>query len=77
MKKLEKLINKKLSRKELREIEKEHGIYLDKPANPERSANQQFSVYDEDEKFVGDIVAEEEYFTKIELKKKIKLIFEQ
>ena len=66
---------KQLTRKELREIELELKIFLDKPKNPFRTINQQFGVYDEEEKFVGDILAVNLFFTKEELIEKIKLLF--
>jgi hypothetical protein len=74
MKKHEKAASK-LGLKEQRAIERQLGIFLGAPVNPKRCTNQQFGVYDKDEKHVGDIVAKEEFFTKEELIKGIKKLF--
>ncbi len=65
-----------LTRKVLREIERELGVYLDNgPLRANRELNQQFAVYDEDERFVTDIVSETLYFTQEELISKIQSAF--
>jgi len=65
----------KLGLRELRAIENQLGIFLKNPVNPKRCTNQQFGVYDEDEKHVGDIMAKGAFFTTKELKAKIKALF--
>lgn len=64
-----------LSRKQLRTVEQDLGIFLDRPAKVLRTLYQQFGVYDEDEKHVGDICAKGEYFSDDELRKKIHKLF--
>lgn len=67
----------KLPRKVLREIERELGVYLDKPTDTMRNGAQQFGVYDEDEVFVGNISAESgKVFAVEELKRKILALFQ-
>jgi hypothetical protein len=61
----------KLNLRTMRAIENELKVYLDKPRHPTRSACQQFAVYDEDEKYVGEVIAAKRYFTEEELKQKI------
>ena len=64
-----------LSRKQLRTIERDLGVYLDKPENVSRTSNQQFGVYDENEVHAGDIIADDRYFTEPELISSIKVLF--
>jgi hypothetical protein len=64
-----------LSRKEIRKIERDLGIYLDKPLTPMRSGNAQYGVYDENEQYVEDIIADSTYFTAEELIAKIMKLF--
>lgn len=70
-------MNYGLSYKQLRAVEQALGIYLDKAVNGFRTNNQQFAVYDEDDRYVGDIVADTRWFREDELRAKIKIIFEQ
>lgn len=58
-----------------RGIEQKYGVFLAEPENPKRSTNEQIGVYDEDEEFVGDIMAKGAFFTTQELGKKIKALF--
>lgn len=51
-----------LSIEELREIERQLGIYLQRPVNPNRSIREQFGVYDENGNHVGDIMAKDDDF---------------
>ena len=60
------------TRRQIREVERKLSIFLDTPAEPQRSGGEQFGVYDEDEKFAGDIVADGQFFTEEELETKIK-----
>jgi len=53
----------KLTRKALREIERELGIYLDAPKNMMRMLNQQFGIYNENDEHIGDIGAPKLYFS--------------
>jgi len=65
-----------LSRKAIRAIEASLGVYLDKPRKGLRTSHQQFGVYDEDEVFVADIVADGDKFAESELVDKIKMKFQ-
>lgn len=49
--------------KELREVEKELGIYLDKTRAERRLAVQQYAVYDEDGVYAGEIESKKRYFS--------------
>lgn len=64
-----------LTRKQLRAMEQELGIYLDKPADVARTPNQQFGVYDENELHAGDIISDERYFSEEELRESILALF--
>ena len=70
------LPEEQLSLKERRSIENDFGVFLTKPQNPKRAINEQTGVYDEDEFFAGDVIADGDYFTKEELIEKIKKLFE-
>jgi hypothetical protein len=48
--------------KQLRELEKELGIYLDKFRAERRLAVQQYAVYDEDGVYAGEIESRKRYF---------------
>jgi len=65
------------TRRQLRAVEEEFGVYLDSPQNVQRCVNQQFGVYDEDEVHVGDICARELYFNIEELRVKIATLCKQ
>lgn len=67
--------SKSLTRRELRTIERELGVFLDAPSNPTRCTHQQFSVYDENEKSAGDVFATDTYFTELELCDAIRDLF--
>lgn len=64
-----------LSMAQLHTIESDLGVYLRDPVETERSPNQQFGVYDEDEKHAGDIIARGLYFTETELREQILRLF--
>lgn len=66
-----------LSRKVLRLVEEDFGIYLDAPVSPSRSTHQQFGVYDEDEKHAGDIESNDRFFTEETLRFEISKLFAQ
>ena len=74
MKKCKK-VDSKLGLKELRAIERQLRIFLENPVHPKRCTNQQFAVYDENETYVGDVVATVEFFTKDELIRGVKKLF--
>ena len=71
--------------RELRAVEQEIGIFLDKPRTlPKKiqdklgSGNsQQYGVYDEDEVYVGDVCADGRYFSRGELRQKIYALFDK
>lgn len=74
MKKHEKSAAKKpsaLTDREVRKIEIELCVSLERPKQSKRSPNQQFGVYTADGKHLGDIVAEGRLFTPEELRRKI------
>lgn len=64
-----------LTRCEIRSIEITLDVFLDCALHPQRSLNQSFGVWDEDEKYAGDITADGQYFTAVELERKIKQLF--
>jgi hypothetical protein len=64
-----------LTRKQLRSIEREMGVYLDAPVKQLRTPNEQLGVYDEGEMHAGDICADDRYFSEEELRTKIKALF--
>jgi len=64
-----------LSRRTLREIERELEVFLDIPVNVARCPFQQFGVYDANEDHAGDIVAEKWVFDADELRQKIAALF--
>lgn len=66
-----------LSRRVMRDIERELGVFFDKPERAFRNGKQQFGVYDEDEHHAGDVRANSRYFDAEELKTKVKALFNQ
>jgi len=66
-----------LSLRVKRSIERELGVFLAEPKNPKRSTNEQIGVYDQEEEYVGDIIANTPFFTRIELEKKINALFKK
>lgn len=65
----------KLSLKRLRIIEQDLGVYLSGPKDTRRTNSQQFGVYDEDEHWAGDVVANNVDFDEDELREKIRRLF--
>lgn len=65
----------KLTRAQLRQIERDLGIFLDLPQNVYRTTKQQFAVYDEEEHFVSDIMSDKENFSEEELRQTILALF--
>jgi hypothetical protein len=61
----------KLKLSELREIEREFGMFLGDPRKPKRCPNQQFGIYAPDDYYINDICAEGTFFSADELRKKI------
>ncbi|MFH0779716.1 MAG: hypothetical protein V1928_02545 [Parcubacteria group bacterium] len=67
--------NEQLSLMQIRELERELGVYLCEPYLGSKTPNEQYGVHDEDEIYVGDIVAENLNFTLDELRVKINQLF--
>lgn len=67
--------NTRLSRRQLRGLERELGVYLDIPVRSQRSSIQQLGVFDEDEKYAGDVTAQSTWFSVPELDTAIRLLF--
>lgn len=67
--------NKPLTLKQIRALERELGVILDKPSKAVRSAEQQLGVYDEDEQHVGNIRAADFFFTEEELRAAVLKLF--
>lgn len=67
--------SKPLTRRQIRALERELGVILDKPKESLRSAEQQLGVYDEDEQHVGDIRAADFFFTEEELRAAVLKLF--
>lgn len=67
--------SKPLARRQLRALERQLGVFFDKPKDGSRSAEQQFGVYDEDETHVGDICAANFFFTEEELRAAVLKLF--
>lgn len=65
----------KMSPKDIRAVETENGVYLVEPVKKLRTNNQQFGVYDENEVYVGDIVAAGIFFGEVELRVEIRKLF--
>ena len=66
---------KALTRRHLRTIEYEIGVFLDLPVIEQQTDNQQFGVYDDEEVYVGDVCAEGKFFSYRELTSKIRKLF--
>lgn len=69
--------SEQLSLMQIRELERELGVYLCEPRLGAKTPNEQFGVCDEDEIYVGDIVADSLYFTFHELRDKINQLFKE
>lgn len=49
--------SRRLSKKQLREVEQKLGVFFVEPKNPTRGLEEQYGVLDEDEVYVGDVRA--------------------
>jgi len=59
---------KKLTRKQLRGIERQMGVYLDEIKTTHKQPNQGFAIYNEKDNFVADVIANNLFFEEAELK---------
>jgi len=61
----------KLTHTDMGKLEVEFGVFIMTPANPSRSPNEQFGIYDKNRRHAEDITASGKYFTVNELRNKI------
>lgn len=67
----------RLSLKKLRELEREFGIYFDRPWNQSAHSEQRLRVYGADEQHLGDLIAKGEQFEWGELVEAIRKLIEK